>query len=144
MTTTTDTSANRTVSSTTDAAVLGGVGEILQPDQVSEFVAAAIAGAGIENKRVCLVVPDATRTCPLPLLLQAMREGLAMASQVTVVIALGTHQSMSEEHLGRHLGYQPDAPPAGTSAITSSGFPKPSPPWARSVPTGSPSSLVGC
>jgi nickel-dependent lactate racemase len=109
MTTTTDTSANRTVSSTTDAAVLGGVGEILQPDQVSEFVAAAIAGAEIENKRVCLVVPDATRTCPLPLLLQAMREGLTMASQVTVVIALGTHQSMSEEHLGRHLGYQPDA-----------------------------------
>jgi lactate racemase len=108
MTTTADTSANP-VSSTIDAALLGGVGEILQPDQVSEFVAAAIAGAGIENKRVCLVVPDATRTCPLPLLLQAMREGLATASHITVVIALGTHQSMSEEHLGRHLGYQPDA-----------------------------------
>ena len=88
--------------------MLGGVGDILQPDQVSEFVAAAIAGAGIDNKRVCLVVPDATRTCPLPLLLRAMREGLARASQVTVLIALGTHQGMSEEHLGRHLGYQPD------------------------------------
>jgi hypothetical protein len=50
MTTTTDTSANRAVSSGTEAVVLGGVGEILQPDQVSEFVAAAIAGAGIENK----------------------------------------------------------------------------------------------
>jgi lactate racemase len=108
MTTTTDTGANRAVSSRTEAAVLGGVGDILQPDQVSEFVAAAIAGAGIDNKRVCLVVPDATRTCPLPLLLRAMREGLARASQVTVLIALGTHQGMSEEHLGRHLGYRPD------------------------------------
>jgi lactate racemase len=65
MTTTTDTGANRAVIS--GAAVLGGVGDILQPDQVSEFVAAAVAGTGIENKRVCLVVPDATRTCPLPL-----------------------------------------------------------------------------
>ena len=109
MTTTTDTSADRAVSSRTGAAVLGGVGEILQPDQVSEFVAAAIAGAGIENKRVCLVVPDGTRTCPLPLLLQVMRDGLSKASQVTVLIALGTHQGMSEEHLRRHLGYQPDA-----------------------------------
>src|SRR4029450_6816189 len=109
MTTTTDTSANRAVSSETGAAVLGGVGEILQPDQVSEFVAVSIAGAGIENKRVCLVGPDGTRTCPLPLLLQAMRDGLSQASQVTVLIALGTHQGMSEEHLGRHLGYQPDA-----------------------------------
>ena len=34
-----------------------------------------------------------------------MREGLASASPVTVVIALGTHQGMSDEHLARHLGY---------------------------------------
>jgi lactate racemase len=51
------------------------------------------------------VVPDGTRTCPLPLLLQAMREGLGSASEVTVVIALGTHQGMSDERLARHLGY---------------------------------------
>jgi lactate racemase len=94
---------------TTTAAVIGGAGQYLQPEQVTEFVAAAIADAGIENKRVCLVVPDGTRTCPLPLLLQAMREGLTRASHVTVVIALGTHQGMSEEQLGRHLGFQPEA-----------------------------------
>lgn len=93
------------IASQTDAAVLGGVGDILQPEQVSEFVAAAVAGAGLENQRVCLVVPDGTRTCPLPLLLQAMRAALASASQVEVVIALGTHQGMSDERLARHLGY---------------------------------------
>jgi hypothetical protein len=93
------------IASQTDAAVVGGVGDILQPEQVSEFVATAVAGAGLENQRVCLVVPDGTRTCPLPLLLQAMREGLGSASEVTVVIALGTHQGMSDERLARHLGY---------------------------------------
>jgi lactate racemase len=107
MTTTAGKSADRTVRDKTKADVLGGVGEILQPEQVNEFVAAAIGNAGLDNQRVCVVVPDGTRTCPLPLLLQAMREGLAGAAQVTVVIALGTHQGMSDEHLGRHLGYQP-------------------------------------
>ena len=99
------TTTTREVASQTDTAVLGGAGEILQPEQVKEFVATAVAGAGLENQRVCLVVPDGTRTCPLPLLLQAMREALASASQVEVIIALGTHQGMSDEHLARHLGY---------------------------------------
>ena len=105
MTTTSEKSIQQAVDYQVEAAVLGGVGEILRPEQVSEFVATAVAGAQLENQRVCLVVPDGTRTCPLPLLLQAMREGLASASQVTVVIALGTHQGMSDEHLARHLGY---------------------------------------
>jgi nickel-dependent lactate racemase len=109
MTTTTDAKASRAVLSETEAAVLGGAGEILQPEQVSEFVARALAGARLENQRVCLVVPDGTRTCPLPLLLQAMRESLSSASEVEVVIALGTHQGMSDEQLGQHLGYQPGA-----------------------------------
>ncbi|HEY5978344.1 MAG TPA: lactate racemase domain-containing protein [Microlunatus sp.] len=52
-------------------------------------------------------MPDATRTCPLPLLLRAARDALAgRAHSVTVVIALGTHQRMDEAHLAQHLGYQ--------------------------------------
>jgi lactate racemase len=107
MTTTAGKTADRTVADETKADVLGGAREILQPEQVNKFVAAAVANAGLENQRVCVVVPDGTRTCPLPLLLQAMRESLAAAAQLTVVIALGTHQGMSDEHLSRHLGYQP-------------------------------------
>jgi len=73
---------------------------------VSRFVSAAFAGADLDGARVCLVVPDGTRTCPLPLLLRAAHGALAgRAKQVTVVIALGTHQGMGEEHLARHLGY---------------------------------------
>jgi lactate racemase len=68
----------------------------------------AFAGADLDGKRVCLVVPDGTRTCPLPLLMEAVHGALAgRATTVTVLVALGTHQGMSEEHLARHLGYQP-------------------------------------
>ena len=42
------------------------------------------------------------------MLLQAARDELAgRAQEVTVVIALGTHQGMTEEHLASHLGYRP-------------------------------------
>src|SRR3954452_25087600 len=90
------------------AARVGGVGERLTTDQVTGFVEESIAGAHLDGKRVCLVVPDGTRTCPLPLLLRAAHRALAgRAREVTVLVALGTHQAMSEEHLARHLGYQP-------------------------------------
>jgi len=86
---------------------IGGIGEHLSPDEVTEFVVQAFRAADLDGKRVCLVVPDGTRTCPLPLLLRAAQRALAgRAQEVTVVIALGTHQGMSEEHLASHLGYQ--------------------------------------
>ena len=90
------------------AARIGGVGEHLSPEEVTGFVTQSLAGADLDGKSVCLVVPDGTRTCPLPLLLRAAHQALAdRAREVSVVIALGTHQGMSEEHLARHLGYQP-------------------------------------
>ena len=88
------------------AAVVGGAGERLSEEQVRDFIAAALADADVDGASVCLVVPDATRSCPLPLLLGSVRDALAgRARAVTVLIALGTHQAMSEEQLARHLGY---------------------------------------
>jgi lactate racemase len=92
------------------AAVIGGVGEHLSPDQVHTFVRDQLAAADLSGKRVCLVVPDGTRTCPLPLLMGAAYEALHdRAAAVTVVIALGTHQGMEEDHLARHLGFESEA-----------------------------------
>jgi nickel-dependent lactate racemase len=82
------------------------VGQQLSSDEVSAFVARALARADLDDKRVCLVVPDGTRTCPLPLLMRSVHSALeGRVKEVTVVIALGTHQGMSEDHLARHLGY---------------------------------------
>jgi nickel-dependent lactate racemase len=85
---------------------VGGVGEQLSPEAVAAFVARALAGADLDAKRVSLIVPDGTRSCPLPLIMRAFHTALAgRAKEVTVVIALGTHQGMTEEQLARHLGY---------------------------------------
>jgi nickel-dependent lactate racemase len=88
------------------AQMIGGVGERLSSAEVSAFVTRAFADADLDGKRVCLVVPDGTRTCPLPLLLRAIRDAVAgRVAEVTVVIALGTHQGMSHSQLASHLGY---------------------------------------
>ena len=60
----------------TQALFLGGVGERLSPGAVTEFVVSALGAADLDGKRVCLVVPDGTRTCPLPLLLQAAHQAI--------------------------------------------------------------------
>ena len=59
------------------AAFVGGPGERLSVQQVTDFVASALTDADLDGASVCLVVPDGTRTCPLPLLLGAARDALA-------------------------------------------------------------------
>ena len=111
---------------------------------MTEFVARALAGADLDAKRVCLVVPDGTRTCPLPLIMRACHDALAgRAKEVTVVIALGTHQGMTEDQLGRHLGYprrrrRVDLSGLEPSATTSPGCRRPSSTSGRSARTGWP------
>jgi nickel-dependent lactate racemase len=88
------------------ARLLGGPDVRLEPAQVTDFITAALAGADLDDKRVCVVVPDGTRTCPLPLIMRAVHASLhGRAKEVTVVVALGTHQGMSEQALATHLGY---------------------------------------
>ncbi len=90
------------------AARVGGPDVVLTDDEVSRFVGDQLGAQDIDGRSVCILVPDGTRTCPLPLLLRAVHGGLAgRASKMTVVVALGTHAAMSEEALARHLGYPP-------------------------------------
>jgi nickel-dependent lactate racemase len=88
------------------ARTIGGVGARLSEAEVAAFVEESFAGADLDDKRICLVVPDGTRSCPLPVILTAVHRALAgRAKEVTVLIALGTHQAMPEPALGAHLGY---------------------------------------
>ncbi|MET3805622.1 nickel-dependent lactate racemase [Nakamurella sp. UYEF19] len=95
-----------TASNAPPLTMIGAPGVELTPAEVTAFIGTALAEIDFTGKRVALVVPDGTRTCPLPLLLGAIHDTVGdKAFSVTVVIALGTHQGMSNEHLARHLGY---------------------------------------
>jgi nickel-dependent lactate racemase len=87
---------------------IGGPDATLDDATVRAFVLENLRGAGLDGKSVCVLVPDATRSCPLPLLLDAVREALAgRATRITVLVALGTHGAMSDEQLTAHLGVHP-------------------------------------
>jgi len=94
----------RTGTSTREAAHLGGPEALLDEAQVRSFVAQQLAGVDLEGRSVCVVIPDGTRSCPLPLLLSAVHHALAgRVTRMTAVVALGTHAAMSTEHLASHL-----------------------------------------
>jgi lactate racemase len=85
---------------------LGGPSDVLPAEQVQDFVVDRLAGVDLDGRSLCVLVPDATRSCPLPLLLEAVHRAVhGRASAVTVLIALGTHAAMTEEQLARHLGH---------------------------------------
>ncbi len=88
------------------ARIVGGPDTTLTSDEVHDFILAALAEADLDGRSVCLVIPDGTRSCPLPLLLRSVHEALSgRVSRLTVLIALGTHVAMSDEAIATHLGY---------------------------------------
>jgi nickel-dependent lactate racemase len=75
---------------------------------VDAFVRDQLAAHDLDGRSVCILVPDGTRSCPLPLLLRAVHAALhGRVTAMTVVVALGTHTPMGDEALARHLGYPP-------------------------------------
>jgi nickel-dependent lactate racemase len=91
-------------------ATIGGPDAVLGEQQVDAFVREQLASADLDGQSVCVLVPDATRSCPLPLLLSSVHGALhGRVSRLTVLVALGTHSAMSEDALAAHLGYAPGA-----------------------------------
>ncbi len=87
------------------AASISGADEVVADEQITAFVADHMASLSVDGRSVCILVPDATRTCPLPLLLDVIRRVLhGRVKRLTVLVALGTHAAMSEAHLAKHLG----------------------------------------
>jgi nickel-dependent lactate racemase len=84
---------------------LGGPGQILEPAAVRAFVRERVAGLDLDGKSLCVVIPDGTRQCPVPLLLDAIEKAVRdRARSCTAVIALGTHAPMSEAAIGALVG----------------------------------------
>ena len=89
------------------AAQTGGPDRILSADQIRAFVRDRLDGTDLDGRSVCVLVPDATRSSPLPLLVSAVHGALhGRVTRLTVLVALGTHAEMSEAALAAHLGYE--------------------------------------
>ncbi len=72
--------------------------------QVADVIAISCPREAWRHKRILLIVPDGTRTAPIGLVFKALFAHLdGVAAKLDVLIALGTHQPMSEAAICRRL-----------------------------------------
>jgi nickel-dependent lactate racemase len=77
---------------------------LVTPEQVTEVVNRACSAEAFRDKRVLVIVPDGTRTAPVGLLFKNLHAAIGeVAAKVDVMIALGTHQPMTEEAICQRL-----------------------------------------
>src|SRR6266478_2212273 len=76
----------------------------VRPEQVSDIVNRTCPTDYYRAKRVLLIVPDGTRTAPVGLLFHNLYRQIGQATKTfDVLIALGTHQPMSDTAICRRL-----------------------------------------
>jgi nickel-dependent lactate racemase len=96
----------------------GDTSRYLSEADVRRIVADGFAAAPVDGKRVLVLIPDATRTMPMPLMFEALGETLGpRVAALDYLVALGTHQPMSDEHLGRLVGRPVVGGQAGSSRV---------------------------
>jgi hypothetical protein len=77
----------------------------LTEETVGSIVEAGTKASLYEKKRVLVLTPDATRTCPLPMLVRAIREVIgSRAARLDFMVALGTHPPLAEEAILKLYG----------------------------------------
>jgi nickel-dependent lactate racemase len=84
------------------AKVMAQWGSLLTDDEVRNTLD-ALAGH-FTNQRVLVLIPDHTRSLPLPFLFRALVDVLHDARQLDFMVALGTHPPLSDESLQKLVG----------------------------------------
>jgi lactate racemase len=91
--------------SKTDLIAAGQAGATLSPDRIRELVARTFERWDLTGQRLLVIIPDGTRSIPLPIMFRLFYENLAQrVARLDYLIALGTHPAMSDETINRMLG----------------------------------------
>ena len=84
---------------------IAGPSRTLSSQEIAEVLRQACPAQEYLHKKILLVVPDGTRTAPVDLIFQGLHRQLGEVTQaLDVLIALGTHQPMSESSICQRLG----------------------------------------
>jgi nickel-dependent lactate racemase len=82
-----------------------GDGRELGREDVRALLARAFEGERLDGKRVLAIIPDGTRSAPIPLLFELLHEVLRRrVRRLDYLIALGTHPPMAPDAIDRLVG----------------------------------------
>ena len=83
----------------------------LSADEMRNWIHQHVLLDDFRSKRVLMIVPDNTRTAPLPVLFPALRSLLRpVTKSLDVLVALGTHPPMPQDKIRAMLGIEDDDP----------------------------------
>ena len=87
----------------------GSTTRTLTDEDVRHILVETFTPLSLAGKRVLVIIPDGTRTAPIPLLFRLLYEELGKeVAQLDYLIALGTHSPMSEQAIDRLVGVSTD------------------------------------
>ncbi len=83
----------------------GYTDKFLSESEIRDLMASALSQAKLDGKRVIVIIPDGTRTAPIAMMFRLFHELLnGRAAALDYLIALGTHQPMSEDAINKRIG----------------------------------------
>jgi nickel-dependent lactate racemase len=84
----------------------GSADRYLSDGEVRQVVSEAVASADFDSKRVLVIIPDGTRTMPMPQMFSVLLQLLGpRVKALDYLVALGTHQAMSDAQLTKLIGH---------------------------------------
>ena len=97
---------------------MGFIDRFLTEDETREIVRAGFASLSLEGKRVLFIIPDGTRTMPMPQFFALFHELLdGKVAALDFLVALGTHPRMDDAALSRLVGAPVVGGRAGNSRV---------------------------
>ena len=83
--------------------------DCLSEGEVHSILEEALRRVPLDGKRVLIIIPDGTRTAPIPLFFRLLFELLSKrVAALDFLVALGTHRKMSEDAINGLLGVTAD------------------------------------
>jgi len=81
----------------------------LTDEAIHAFVAKAAQTLPVDGKRVLFIIPDQTRSMPMPQMFRALYDALhGRVAKMDYLIALGTHPPMTDDMIHKLLGVTPE------------------------------------
>jgi nickel-dependent lactate racemase len=90
----------------------------LTETEVRRIMAEGLVDLEVRGRRVLVIIPDGTRTAPIPLIYQCLHEILgARTEALDFLVALGTHPPMDDRGLSRLVGEEVKSGSTGRSRV---------------------------
>jgi nickel-dependent lactate racemase len=86
-----------------DSQIVSPAGQLLSEDQIVQTLHHALDGR-FKAQRLLVLIPDHTRSLPLPFLFRTLVDVLHSVKQFDFMVALGTHPPLSDESIYKLVG----------------------------------------